>query len=575
MALNDYISNYKGWQNAATARNKAERELAAAQKAADSIPSSNKAAFDAAVANIATLKATRDSAKQKLDGIVSEATQKYNTRVGKSSLAKAQADYDFIDGQIKRKEALGQPIPDTFTKQRSDALVKLQAAPGYVGPGANTLTEGQTPKKEPKNKGSQSSQSFIPNALAGGNVPGPITGTPPRTAQQEIDAMSLAVNNRDSFESKGSAAADLGFDAFNSSKEVKAQIAAWKVPGTSRVGNNNRLEDIQILLRENKFSKGTTPLGILDRSDIDGLMKAVQTAKTNGSYTETFLNQVYTYKAANGLTASASSGGAITKTLVTSLKLLDAGDASNKLSNAYYKAYGRYPTQKQITSFKDQWNAEAKLQQAEGASYRAKGLNKDITVGEGFTESEQNAFLNRYLAKNLKMDAANLGGDTKKIYDEIRTVYRDNFLPEPDFSQVAGIVKDLLGTSDINVYNTKVAKIKQTVGKQAAAFYPSLEKELLDGDSVETYASVYRNTLATKWGVSAATLVNDKEAQDLIKSAVNFKTPDNKIRLMDNNEFNGLVQSTKRWKAGEEAFTSYSNIGDKLINAFNLQSGVK
>jgi hypothetical protein len=44
---------------------------------------------------------------------------------------------------------------------------------------------------------------------------------------------------------------------------------------------------------------------------------------------------------------------------------------------------------------------------------------------------------------------------------------------------------------------------------------------------------------------------------------------------MDNNEFNGLIQSTKRWKASEEAFTSYSNIGDKLINAFNLQSGVK
>ena len=44
---------------------------------------------------------------------------------------------------------------------------------------------------------------------------------------------------------------------------------------------------------------------------------------------------------------------------------------------------------------------------------------------------------------------------------------------------------------------------------------------------------------------------------------------------MDNNEFKSLVQSTNRWKASEEAFTSYSNIGDKLIQAFNLQGGVR
>ena len=285
------------------------------------------------------------------------------------------------------------------------------------------------------------------------------------------------------------------------------------------------------------------------------------------------LNQDYAFKASKGLTASA--GGGLTKTISSALKLLDVGDASDKLSKAYYKAYGRYPTQKQITSFKDQWNQEAKTQLAQTASYRSKGMNKDITVGEGFTDEEQSAFLNRYLVKNLKMDATNLGGDTKKIYDEIRSVYRDNFLPEPEFAQVAGVVKDLIGTADANVYNTKIAKVKETVGKQAAAFYPSIGEALLNGDSVETYASVYRNTLAKKWGVTAESLKYDDEAQDLIKSAVNYKTADNKMRLMDNNEFNGLVQSTKRWKASENAFTSYSNIGDKLINAFNLQGGVR
>jgi len=576
MALNDYVSNYPGWQDAAKASNKAQRDFQAAQTAAEAIPSSNKAAFDAAIIKLNEAKAARDSAKAKVDSIVSKATEKYNSKAGKSTLAKAQSDFDFIDSQIKRLEALGKPVPANFETQRTDAETKLKATPGYQAP-QSTPVDGQTP---PKSKakgeviaGQGKPKVSISNKNTGGNVEGPAFSTPPPSLQDEINAMNLAVNKSDSFESMGTVAADQGVAAFSNSPAVKKQIAAWKVPGTSKVGNKNRLEDIQILLRENKLSKGTTPLGILDKSDIDGLMKAVQTAKMNGVYTETFLNRVYTDKVIKGTTAS--SGGGITKTLVSSLKLLDAGDASDKLSKAYYKAYGKYPSQKQITNFKDQWNQEAKNQLSQTASYRSKGMSKDITTGEGFTDVEQSDFLNRYLVKNLKMDAANLGGDTKKIYDEIRSVYRDNFLPEPEFAQVAGVVKDLIGTADANVYNAKIAKVKETVGKQAAAFYPSISEALLNGDSVETYASVYRNSLAKKWGVSAESLKYDNEAQDLIKSAVNFKTSDNKMRLMDNNEFNGLIQSTKRWKASEEAFTSYSNIGDKLINAFNLQSGVK
>lgn len=499
--------------------------------------------------------------------------------------AKATTLAEYIVAEVGRQAESGKTKPEVLKAyvKKYNSLVQEQtkiadAATGLSTGALKLNTKGKivsTGVVIPKTP----SQSTPPNinisvSGTGGNVQGPLTGNPPKSVEQELAIMRAAVNKPDSFETRGSVTADLGVDNFINDAKVKEKIAAWSKPGTSKVpGNRSRLEDIQTLLRANKLSKGDTPLGILDQKDVIALMSAVQTAKINGQTTEFFLGRVFADKSAKGTLAGA--GGGITKTINTALKLLDAGDASDKLSTAYYKAYGRYPTQKQITNFKDQWNAEAKIQQAQGTSYRSKGFNKDVTVGEGFTESEQGAFLNRYLVKNLKMDAANLGGDTKRIYDEIRTVYRDNFLPEPEFSQVAGVVKDLIGTSDINVYNTKVAQIKTTVGKQAAAFYPSLEKELINGDSVETYASVYRNTLATKWGVSAASLVYDKEAQDLVKSAVNFKTSDNKARLMDNNEFNGLVQSTKRWKAGEEAFTSYSNIGDKLIAAFNLQGGVK
>jgi hypothetical protein len=402
-----------------------------------------------------------------------------------------------------------------------------------------------------------------------GNVPGPSFGNAPKATNQELAKMNAAVALPTSPESLANVVAD---NPGAWSSWVSNKVAEWKKEKSDQ-GFNNKWEEIQTLLRQTKRSKGVGPLGLVDDSDLNGLRTAYREAKSGGVYLDFQLQQDYAFRAQNGLLAGGA--GAITKTITTSLKLLDAGDASDKLSNAYYKAYGRYPTQKQIANFKDQWNLEARKQQAQGTSYRSKGLNKDITVGEGFTESEQNAFLNRYLVKNLKMDATNLGGDTKRIYDELRAIYRQNFLPEPEFAQVAGVVRDLIGTADENVYNTKVAQVKQTVGKQAAAFYPSLNEALLNGDNVETYASVYRNTLATKWGVTAESLKYDKEAQDLVKAAVNYKGADNKPRLMDNNEFKSLVQSTNRWKASEEAFTSYSNIGDKLIQAFNLQGGVR
>jgi len=577
MALNDYISNYPGWQSAASTSAKMQRNFLAAQKEAQSVSGGpGDAAFDAAIEKLNSFKAARDAAKEKVDSIVAEATNKYNNKVNKSAIAKAQKDFDFIDSQIKRLEALGKAVPENFKTQRDTALAKLEAQPGYVSPSATSSQEGQSRKKKPKVKDAQKLLDFTNNLQTGGNVPGPTSSANNLSLPQEIAEMAAQVNNPDSQEFRATAALESGAGWTAFSSEV---ISGWKNQPSSRGVSNpyeNKWTEIQTLLRETKKSKGTSPLGTVDASDLNGLKIAFQEAKAESAFLETSLNQRYNQMVANGTTASSSGigGNGITKTLVSSLRLLDAGDASNKLSTAYYKAYGRYPTQKQISDFKDMWNKEARVQQAKGESYRAKGMSRDITTGEGFTDAEQADFLNRYLAKNFKMDVTKLGGDTKLIYDDIRSIYRDNFLPEPEFQQVAGIVKDLLGTADANVYNTKKQKLQETVGKQAAAFYPGIKEGLLNGDTVETYASVYRGTLAAKWGVSAASLKYDKEAQDLIKSAVNYKFKDGDARLMDNNEFNSLVQSTKRWKASKEAFNSYSDIGDKLISAFNLQGGV-
>ena len=154
MALNDYISNYPGWQTAASTSARMQRDFLAAQKEAESIPSSNKAAFDAAIEKLNAFKVARDAAKEKVDSIVAEATRKYNNKAGKLTLAKAQKDFDFIDGQIKRLEALGKVVPENFKTQRDTAQAKLRAAPGYVAPSATPSEEGQPPKKKSKVKDS-------------------------------------------------------------------------------------------------------------------------------------------------------------------------------------------------------------------------------------------------------------------------------------------------------------------------------------------------------------------------------------------------------------------------------------
>jgi len=545
----------------------------------DALMATATAAAEQNKQNLITAKRTAETKKlqEKIANVIRLNAEQADAFASKAANVKA-----YIEAEAKRQAASGKTNPEALKAyvKEYNSLVEKQTkvantVTGLSDGSLNINAKGKvvpTGTLVPKTpKVTTAPDIDISVRRNDGNVQGPALRNPVKTTSQEEKIMNAAVALPGSVESQAVVVAD-NPNAWSS--WVSNKIAEWRNEKSDQ-GFNNKWEEIQTLLRQTKRSKGVGPLGLVDDSDLDGLRRAYREAKSGGVYLDFQLGQDYAFRAQNGLLAGASGAGGITKTITTSLRLLDAGDASDKLSNAYYKAYGKYPTQKQITNFREQWNQEARVQQAQGTSFRSKGLNRDITVGEGFTESEQNAFLNRYLVKNLKVDATNLGGDTKRIYDELRAIYRQNFLPEPEFAQVAGVVKDLIGTADENVYNTKVAQVKQTVGKQAAAFYPSISEALLNGDNVETYASVYRNTLATKWGVTAESLKYDKEAQDLVKSAVNFKGADNKTRLMDNNEFKSLVQSTNRWKASEEAFTSYSNIGDKLIQAFNLQGGVR
>lgn len=364
-------------------------------------------------------------------------------------------------------------------------------------------------------------------------------------------------------------------------------VSSWR--NSSNVPNSNfknELDYIQFLLRASGLSseKGGLSRGVLTVKDLDGLKKASTIALANGVSFKDVMLSIYQSKQSGA--GGAEGGPKYSKQIATSLRLLDLGDAQNKLSTAYFNMFGVYPTQDNINSFKDYWNAEARKQVATTTTSQVVQKGKvtvgkqtgtgTITtsptevVGEGFTEAEQAQTMANYLAKQFNIDPSKmvLGGGVKRIYDGIREIYRNNLLPEPSFETVASTVKDLLTTPDETSYNTKLASLQQNIRNKAAKFYPALATELANGQSVKDFSDVYGSLIAKKWGYSSYNeLQDDPEATALIQSALNFTDSKGNVRLAKIDEVMAMAQKSKRWMNSPEALASFGDLGDKIIAA--------
>ena len=384
-------------------------------------------------------------------------------------------------------------------------------------------------------------------------VVGPQTSQKSKAQQQ---AELAGVQDKTSFETKSQVYANPA----NYSYAIGQYLLGWRNETSPKPGFANKLDYIQALLRQSGLSSDTTPRGIIGNKDTDALQSVSKIALQNGVDFLTMLEELYTNKNLANNTVKFS------KNIATSIKLLDPTDAKSTLSNGYFQAFGAYPSQAQIDNFMKLRNAEAKRQQAKtvtsmtttGGEGATTTSTTTTSLGEGFTEKEQQKFLADYLVKNFDVATSkNLGGQAKSLYDTIVGTYRNNFLSEPDLPAVSSVIKDILSSGDDQIATQKLTDFLNQQRRVASKQYLGIQNELLAGDDVMTYAKPLQDLLSKTFGRTID--ANDK----LIIQALNFKDDKGNYRQMNPIELNNLVMSDSRYATSPMAIgeaTSLANL---------------
>ena len=371
---------------------------------------------------------------------------------------------------------------------------------------------------------------------------------------------------------QGTSKADqIAVDEARNAFELKSQLytnpAAYSYAIRDWVKNNradtrsqppgfvNQLDYIQALLREGGLSADTTPRGTLGNKDVDAIQSVSRIALQNGTDFLTQLKDLYANK--NKTIPSFS------KNISTAIRLIDKGDAKSTLSNAYYQAFGAFPGQTQIDDFMNLYNAEAKKQKSMStttSSTTGKVTRSNTVTGdEGFTTKEQEQFLANYLSKNFGVaTSAGLGGTAKTIYDSILATHRNNFLAEPDFKDVSGIIANIIGQGDDKVSNQMLTDYQNQQRRVASKQYLGLQAELLAGEDVATYS---KPILAFLQKASGRNVSPDDK---FIKNALNFKDEKGNYRLMNEYEMKQAWLNDPRSATSPDAINQAVSVGSLI-----------
>ena len=355
--------------------------------------------------------------------------------------------------------------------------------------------------------------------------------TGPQYTQQ---ATQLAgVQAKDSFETKSQNYSD----PVAYSYAIGDYLLNWRNEASPTPGFNNKLDYIQALLRGSGLSDDTTERGIIGNKDVKALQDVSRIALQNGVPFLNMLQNLYTNK---------SSAVSFSKSISTAIKLLDPTDAKSTLSDAYFKYYGAFPSSNQITEFEKKYNEEAKRQMAKSTTTTTTSgqtsSSKTTTLGEGFTEKEQQQFLADYLVKNFDVATKeNLGGIAKSLYDDIVRTNKNNYLSEPTLPEVASVLKQVLDAPDDAVANELLNNYKNQQRKVASTQYLGIQPFLLAGEDATTYTKPLVDFL-TK--ASGRTINYD---DPFIKKALNFKDEKGNYRLMNDLELRNSWMSDPRY----------------------------
>jgi len=329
-------------------------------------------------------------------------------------------------------------------------------------------------------------------------------------------------------------------------------------------GFGNNLNYLQALLRASGKSKGTSPLGAFSYEDTQAFREAVVESRINGIEYFTYLEDI---QKQGGLTKTKFS-----KSISTAINLIDKTDAKTEFSKGYYLAYGKYPSAKQITNFMNKFNEQAKKEAATVTTAGTTtttgkgttGKSTTTTSGRGFTAEEQNNFLARQLMKMGVPITEEVGGAAKVLLDEIRNVYKDNNLPEPEFESMASIVKKIIGTGDTEVSKQKLTEATQKVRNMAAKLNPGVADLLAEGENLSDIAKPYISIAERMTGKKYT--ANDK----VIKQMLNYKDEKGNFRTATDLESLEIMRGSNDWDNSPDAYSTFSSIGDTLIAKLGL-----
>ena len=332
-------------------------------------------------------------------------------------------------------------------------------------------------------------------------------------------------------------------------------ISSWITNNQSvpQSGFQNKLDYYQFLLRKSGLSGDTTPRGVIGIKDSEAIKKVSQIALANRVPFETMLTTLYSNKSQGEVSFS--------KNISTAIRLIDKGDAKSNLSNAFYQAWGSFPDQNLVNKFMDDYNAEAKKQKSTSTttSSTTGGVTRSNTVtgNEGFTDKEQQQFLANYLVKNHSItSSAELGGTAKNIYDQIISTSKNNFLAEPDFKEVSGLIANIIGAGDDKVSNQMLDDYKNQQRRVASKQYLGIQAELLAGEDAATYTKPLLNFLTKASGRNIS--ADDK----FIKNALNFKDDKGNYRLMNDYEMQQAWLSDPRSATSPDAINQATTVGN-------------
>jgi hypothetical protein len=375
-------------------------------------------------------------------------------------------------------------------------------------------------------------------------------------------------------------------------------------------GYKTEFQAFQDMMRKSGISKSTTPLGIIGLDEIAAMDKVISASIASQLDPLAYLANYNTSLKPKEI-KQPDMTTQYTKQVQSALQYKDLGDARQAYTDAYFKAFGQFPSGDLDKKFQDSWNEQVKVQNqpttTEGKTekvylydkkskpdidkktgkqkvdaagqkmylgklkdkegvFRTKSITTGVSksMGEGFTAEEQTNFLADFLVANYpeaQFNVEDLGGTAKTIYDSIASYHDGNYEGKPDFATVAPLIKNILSNPDEAVQKEMFNQYATDLQKKASTRFMGIQGMLQPGEN----ASKYVDPVLKAIGNALETTVDTKDS--LVLQALNFKDDKGNYRLPNDFELNSLVVNDKRYDGTSTAINTSVNMFQSLQNA--------